>query len=118
MLAKDKYDAIVFMLKGGASDDVIMKSQGINENTLKKVKSSNGNFDRYRELHGEMLKHIGRGKSSNKQPTVVEHHQSITVQATHYMETELRSQTELMKGISNKLAHIMETLDLIKEVWK
>ena len=118
MLTKDKYDAIVFMLKGGATDDVIMKSQGINQNTLHKVKSSNGNFDRYRELHGEMLKHVGRGKCINKQSTVVEHHQTVTVQATHYMETELRTQTELLKTISNKLAYILETLDLIKEAWK
>lgn len=41
---------------------------------------------------------------------VVEYRQSVTVQATHYMEMELKRHTELLTAISNKLAFIVEEL--------
>ena len=43
-------------------------------------------------------------------PQVVEHRQTVTVQATHYMMEELKQQNELLKSISNKLAFIVEQL--------
>lgn len=47
-----------------------------------------------------------------KQETVqvVEHRQTVTVQATHYMEQQLRTMNETLKLISNKLAFIVEEL--------
>ena len=44
----------------------------------------------------------------NKQ--VIEHKQSITIQATHYMMTELQKTNEYLKLISNKLAFIVDEL--------
>ena len=113
MLTKEKYEAIIFMLNGGASDEIIMKSQAINENTLNRVKKSAGNYNTYRELHGQMVKNANFARSNKG-----EQRQSVTVQATHYMESELRSQTELMKIISNKLTNIMENMEAVKECWK
>lgn len=94
---------------GGASDQTIMKSQGINENTLGKVKKSNGDWDKYRELHSEMIRNATKpGRPPSVQ--VVEHRQSIVVQANHYMMEELKKQTETLKLISNKLAFIVDEL--------
>ena len=52
------------------------------------------------------------GKKEYKEPEVqvVEHLQSVQIQATHFMTEELREMKELLKGISNKLAFIVEEL--------
>lgn len=51
-----------------------------------------------------------------EQPTqVIEHRQSVTIQATHYMESELKKQTELLTIISKKLAAIIDDLYGVKE---
>jgi len=51
-------------------------------------------------------------KKEYKEPEVqvVEHRQSVQIQATHFMTEELREMKELLKGISNKLAFIVEEL--------
>ena len=49
-------------------------------------------------------------KQEPKQEQVVEHKQSITIQATHYMMTEMQKTNELLTQISNKLAYIVEQL--------
>lgn len=41
---------------------------------------------------------------------VVEHRQSVTVHATHYMECELKKQTEILELISRKLSFIVDQL--------
>ena len=38
MLSEAKFNAIVAMIKGGATDEIIMASQGINEKTLRNIK--------------------------------------------------------------------------------
>jgi hypothetical protein len=43
-------------------------------------------------------------------PQVVEHRQSVTVIANHYMMEQLQEQTRLLTLISNKLAFIVEQL--------
>lgn len=47
---------------------------------------------------------------SEPEVQVVEHRQSVQIQATHFMTEELREMKELLKGISNKLAFIVEEL--------
>lgn len=118
MLNEENYNSIIFMMRGGAPDDVIMKSKGINANTLDRVKRSNGDYSTYKRLHGEeVLKPNARNaKKSGEQ--VVRHEQSVTIIANHYMAEELKKQTELLTLISNKLAYIMENLEWIKEAWK
>ena len=41
---------------------------------------------------------------------IVEHRQSVTIQATHFMMQELQKTNELLTGISAKLAYIVEQL--------
>lgn len=43
-------------------------------------------------------------------PQVVEHRQTVTIQATNYMMEEMRKTNELLTVISNKLAYIVEDL--------
>lgn len=43
-------------------------------------------------------------------PQVIEHRQTVTVQATHYMMEEMRKTNELLTVISNKLAYIVDDL--------
>lgn len=43
-------------------------------------------------------------------PQVVEHRQTVTIQATHYMMEELRRNNELLVQISAKLAFIVDEL--------
>ena len=48
-------------------------------------------------------------------PQVVEHRQTVTVQATHYMMEEMRKTNELLTVISNKLAYIVDDLYGVKK---
>ena len=50
------------------------------------------------------------GTVQSEKPHIVEHRQNVTIQATHYMMTELQQANELLKGISAKLAFIVEEL--------
>lgn len=43
-------------------------------------------------------------------PQVVEHRQTVTIQATHYMMEELKKTNELLTVISRKLAYIVDDL--------
>lgn len=46
---------------------------------------------------------------------VIEHRQSVTIQATHYMHELLKEQNDLLKGISAKLAFIVDELCGVKK---
>ena len=124
MLTQAKYNAIICMLRGGATDEDIMTSQGINENTLKKIKDSNEDFEQYRRLHAEMLKHVngGRKKTCTENPPVqvVEHKQTITMVANHYMMEQLQMQTRMLTLLNNKMTLLCEALGCMddKEVAK
>ena len=48
-------------------------------------------------------------------PQVVEHRQTVTIQATHYMMEEMRKTNELLATISNKLAYIVDDLYGVKK---
>ena len=44
------------------------------------------------------------------EPQIIEHRQTVTVQATHYMMTEMQKTNELLTAISAKLAFIVDEL--------
>ena len=44
------------------------------------------------------------------QPQIIEHRQSVTLMANHYLMEEVKKQTELLTVISNKLLYIVEQL--------
>ena len=45
-----------------------------------------------------------------QQPQVVEHRQTVTIQATHYMMQEMKKTNELLELISRKMAFIVDQL--------
>jgi len=49
-------------------------------------------------------------KATGEEVSVVEHRQTITIQATHYMMEEMKKTNELLTAISSKLAFIVESL--------
>ena len=118
MLTEKKFNGIWFMIKGGAPDDVIISSQEISEGTLNRVKKSNGDYAKYRKLHSEeVMSNNHRRKKSNddeKRPPT----QTITVQASYYMNEELKNMNKTLTLISNKLTNIMENMESMKEAWK
>ena len=48
--------------------------------------------------------------SAAQQPQVVEHRQTVTIQATHYMMQEMKRTNELLELISRKMAYIVDQL--------
>lgn len=113
MLTEAKFKAIICMIRGGASDEDIKSSQGINEKTLAKIKKSNESYDTYRKLHGSEVANMNRAKSKP-----VAQPQSVTVQTTYYVTQKMDKMTDLLTGISAKLAHMMEAVDAMMEIWK
>lgn len=124
MLTESKFLAIVAMIRGGATDEIIMTSQGINESTLKRVKASDGDFEKYRKLHGEfMAQHGGlsKGNSAKKarqEVQVIEHRDTVMLVANNYVMEQLKEQTKMLTLISNKLTNIMENMESVKEAWQ
>ena len=51
------------------------------------------------------------GASQTQQPQVVEHRQTVTIQATHYMMQEMKKTNELLELISRKLTFIVDQLN-------
>ena len=49
-------------------------------------------------------------KAKGEGVSVVEHRQTVTIQATHYMMEEMKKTNELLTAISSKLAFIVESL--------
>ena len=96
---------------GGATDETIMKSQGINEKTLDRVKKSNADWETYRFLHAQhMQKHVQKDAKKDPDVQIVEHRQSVTLIANQYMAMELQKQTKFLELLNNKVAFIVDEL--------
>lgn len=120
------YRACKIMLKGGATLKEVAEYMDISINTAGRINRAE-TFEEYKNIaysEGYLFKkkkaaEEAAAKQVQAQATqapaeppkqVVEYKQSVTIQATHYMETELKKQTELLTMISNKLAFIVEEL--------
>ena len=106
------------LFKGGASNKEVcdyLKLSSYTVNFIKKAETP----EEYRNMvfaaHNPKPK---KAESEIQTPAqIIEHRQSVTIQATHYMETELRAHTEILKCISAKLANMMENMEKIQEAW-
>ena len=138
-VTKGIFEAIKMLTKGGASIDECTEYMGVSHATVSRIRAAENYEDfmqsrrlaaiavkRERELkeHQEQQKKE-REKQQEKPaekpveqpaqpvqpvPQVIEHRQTVTVQATHFLMEELKQQNELLKAISNKLAFIVEQL--------
>ena len=78
--------------------------------TLEEYKAAMYEYNSRKQTQKKAIMAKEQAKEKPEATQVVEHRQTVTVQATHYMEMELKKQTELLTVISNKLAAIIDDL--------
>ena len=117
------FNAVKTLIKGGASNKECAEYMQLSLTAVSMIRNSE-NLDEYRanmiyisDNARQKRKKATEAKPEEKPeppkddvPHVVEHRQNVTIQATHYMEQELRKTNELLTSISNKLAFIVEEL--------
>ena len=123
-VTKSKFEAVKILLQGGASVKEIGKYLDLSDNTIYVIKTCE-KYEDYEQYVAEKIaksqaaRAIKQKKAQEEQKVekkedppvqVVEHRQSVTIQATHYMMEELKKQNELLTLISNKLTFIVEQL--------
>ena len=134
-VTESKFKAIKILLKSGATYAEISESMQVSYCVIGYIKNSD-TFEDYRHksyvTSGGYRKKLKKqqeeqekaaqqnqkkaGESSaneqteEKQPQIVEHRQTITVQAFHFMLEEQKKTNELLTLISNKLAFIVAEL--------
>lgn len=124
---KKLYDMVKILLSGGAKYKEISDYTGLGDSTIYRIKSSE-NFTDYQNIIAEMKliwkKNYAKKKAAEEaasakaapkkepkqEPQTVEHKQTVTVQTTYYVSQKLDAIAELLKGISAKLAFIVDEL--------
>ena len=132
------FDCIKILLASGQTADQIKDYLGISPCTTYRIKQCE-NLQEYKnmmiamstkrakakeaELATEVLGPViaqpvmkavtGSGKATPVQQ-VIEHRQSVTVQTTYYVSQKLDAMVELLKGISAKLAFVVDELTGVK----
>ena len=112
---QNMFNCIKLMLAGGAKNVECCEYMKLSASTVKMIKAAE-TFEEYRN----MIAAIAYRKSAQKskpqepepkpEPQVIEHRQTVTVQATWQMTQEMRKTNELLENISKKLAFIVEEL--------
>ena len=122
------FNAVKTLQKGGATNKECADYMHISSATVSMIRNS----EDYTEYKNKMVelsashrekrkmesdangKGIAQPKNVDQIPTgegkIVEHRQTVTIQATHYMEQELRKTNELLTQISAKLAFFVDEL--------
>ena len=123
-LTERQFNAIKTLLKGGASQAEAAQYMQVSPNTVYFVNKAE-DFKEYTQMQAERQLNRNRAAIDAKRDAakkvaeevgavpaaqVVEHRQTVTVQATHYMMTEMQKTNELLTAISNKLAFIVQEL--------
>ena len=108
------FDSVKLLKDNGLSNLDAARCVGISDTTVKLINSVE-TYEDYRELILEKSAEIRERnavKKANQEPQVqvVEHRQSVTIQATEYMMRELKQTNEYLRIISNKLAAIIDDL--------
>ena len=126
------FSAVKIMLNGGATYQEVAEFLQMGVTTVGRIKNAdtyddflkNKAANRYmaqqRKLQEKQMEQVAVSapeaiQTNEPQPVqVVEHRQTVTIQATHYMMEELKRQTDLLTLIGNKLTAIMEDLGCLK----
>lgn len=128
-LTERQFNAIKTLLKGGATQAEAAEYMRVSHNTAFWVNKAE-NYEEYMQMQAERalkqkrvaaIKAKGEPqekpqeiKQQTPAPQIVEHRQTVTVQATHYMAQEMQKTNELLKQISAKLAFIVDELCGVK----
>ena len=111
------FNAIKLMLAGGAKNVECCEYMKLSASTVKMIKAAD-TFEEYRNMIAAIAyksKHPKPHEQEKKpeqkpEPQVIEHRQTVTVQATWQMTQEMRKTNELLESISKKLAFIVDEL--------
>lgn len=106
------FRAVKIMTQGGATADEISEYFNISTATVGRVRASE-TFDEYKQI---MSVRAIKAKEKTKpqepekapEPQIIEHRQTVTIQATHYMMEELKKQNETLELISRKLTELID----------
>ncbi|MER2056244.1 MAG: hypothetical protein ABTB30_13255 [Clostridia bacterium] len=127
------FRAVKIMIAGGATSTEISEYFNISLSSISRVRQAES-FEEYRVMQAatygkrKPAKTQDASKQSEvvipaapqnppmqqpapaQQPQVVEHRQTVTIQATHYMMQEMKRTNELLELISRKMAYIVDQL--------
>lgn len=123
-LTAGQFKAIKTILKGGATQREAAEYMSVSQNTVFWISKAE-TYEEYEHIQAERkltrkqvaaikAKEAEKAKEEEKPaapaPVVKEIHQTVTIQATHYMMQEMQKANKLLEQISAKLAYIVEDL--------
>lgn len=132
-LTERQFKAVKLLLNGGATQKEAAEYMQVSPNTAFWIGKAE-NYEEYLQIKAEKLldekKRVAAIKAKEAAKVaekvgavpaatltaetpatqVVEHRQTVTIQATHYMMTEMQKTNELLAAISRKLAFIVDEL--------
>ena len=127
------FRAVKIMIAGGATSTEISEYFNISLSSISRVRQAES-FQEYRVMQAATYGKRKPAKTQDapkqseqlnpaapqnppmqqpvpaQQPQVVEHRQTVTIQATHYMMQEMKRTNELLELISRKMAYIVDQL--------
>lgn len=107
-ITKGVFDAGKILIQNGATNAEIAKYLKVSVTVVTMFRQA----ETYEEYQNIMYEY-SKGKVKEKEPETMR--QSVTIQATHYMQKELEKTNELLTLISNKLAFIVDELCGVKK---
>lgn len=128
VIDQEMFSVIKILIKSGETHAKIAEYMKVSTATVHRIRASE-TYEEYRNIMKAMAaqkkqKYAKEHKKEESAPVqtdavpvqpepqvqVVEHRQSIKIEATHYMMTEMQKTNELLALISNKLAFIVDEL--------
>lgn len=112
------FKAVKILLNSGSTQKEVAAYMSISEASVQKINKAE-DFDDYKRIVNawQWAKKKAAQEKATEAPVteapvtqVVEHRQSITIQATHFMMEEMKKTNELLTLISNKLGFIVDDL--------
>ena len=120
IMTESKYNAIKMIVNGGAKISEAARYLQVSEATVSLVKASETFVEYKNMMAAQTLAQKQARHNTQAQPgtkpqdkpaeVVKEVRQTVTIQATHYMEEQQRRTNELLTQISAKLAFIVDEL--------
>ena len=120
-VTKGIFDAAKLLMENGANNTEVSKYLKVSADVVAMIRKSE-TYEEYQQFmyeYSQKLKNRAAAikakepaKEEQKDPEEIikEIRQTVTIQATHYMEEQLRKTNELLTGISAKLAIIIDDL--------
>lgn len=128
-LNEKTFRAVKLMTAGGANIAEIAECFAISSSTVSRIRTSESyedycslraaEYDQRKQERAEKARKAAEQVTpaaapqtfAAPQPQVVEHRQTVTIQATHYMMQEMKKTNELLELISRKLTFIVDQLN-------